>query len=70
MDHDGKVIFSSLGLRSVSKSQQRKRLTFLKTTIMFQITGRNLQCQEELNIRPEKGSGFDQNRQSGGDVSL
>jgi len=69
-DHDVKLIFSSLVLRLVSKSQQRIGLTFLKTTIMFQITVCNLQCQEEHNIRPEKGSRFDQNRQWCGDVSL
>lgn len=65
LNHDVKVVFSSLGLRLISKSQQKIGLTFLKTTIMFQITVCNLQCQEEHSIRPEKGSGFDQNRQWG-----
>lgn len=53
------MIFFSVGLRLISKSQQRIGLTFLKTTIMFQLTVRNLQCQEEHNIMPEKGSGLD-----------
>lgn len=65
MSHDVNVIFSPMGLRLISKSQQRVGLTFLKTTIMFQITVCNLQGQEDHNMRPEKGSDFDQDRQWG-----